>query len=87
MESKALHSHCESMPQPLNSLLVAFVQVASGLDSLKAIGLIHCDLHMANIMVADHRAAHLNFKIIDFGLAIHKSKTSPGMVLQPLHFR
>lgn len=75
------------MPQSLNSLLVAFFQLASGLDTLKAIGLIHSDLHMANVMIADRQVAHLNFKIIDFGLAIHKSQAFPGMVLQPLNFR
>lgn len=62
-------------------------QVAIGLNTLKAIGLIHSDLHIGNIMVVDRKAEHLNFKIIDFGLALHKSRASPGMILQPVHFR
>lgn len=61
-------------------LLVAF-------EALKSIGMIHRDLKSDNIMLVNHNVQPLKVKLIDFGLATHRSELSPDMILQPLEFR
>lgn len=64
-------------------------QLATALEVLKFIGIIHTDIHIYNIMLADHRLEPLTFKLIDYGLAISSSKVEAelGKSLQPNDYR
>lgn len=50
------------------------MQVATALRHLKDLGVIHTDLKLNNIMIEKLLANPLTVKVIDFGLAIHKSE-------------
>lgn len=68
-------------------LLVGYLQVATAMEALKRVGVIHTDLHLNNIMLVDHRSTPLRVKLIDFGFAIPESEAKPGMTLQKTCFR
>lgn len=69
-------------------LLVSWIfKVATALDALASIGLIHGDLHPSNIMVSKHLPEPLKVKVIDFGTAFSVSKAEPVMSLQIISFR
>ena len=57
------------------------------MDALKSIQIIHCDVKPDNIMIVDREIQPLKVKLIDFGLAIPKSKMREGMTRQTLHYR
>lgn len=62
-------------------------KVATALDALASIGLIHGDLHPSNIMVSKHLPEPLKVKVIDFGTSFSASKAEPVMSLQIISFR
>lgn len=64
-------------------------QLATALEVLKLVGIIHTDIHIYNIMLVDHRSEPLTFKLIDYGLAITSSKVQAelGKSLQPNDYR
>lgn len=59
-----------------------YLQVATALGELESIGVIHANIHPENILVAGVQIKPLRVKIIDFGLALHRSEAKPGMALQ-----
>ncbi|KAI3357533.1 hypothetical protein L3Q82_015943, partial [Scortum barcoo] len=74
-------------PLPLNGIRIIIKDVATALNALKDIGLIHTDLKMDNIMLVDHQKQPFRVKIIDFGLSIQTSEARPGKEVQPLWHR
>ncbi|XP_075875955.1 homeodomain-interacting protein kinase 1-like [Nelusetta ayraudi] len=74
-------------PLPLNEIRAIVQQVATALDALASIGLIHGDLHPSNIMVSKHLPEPLKVKVIDFGTSFSASKAEPVMSLQIISFR
>ncbi|KAL7397587.1 hypothetical protein ABVT39_024529 [Epinephelus coioides] len=62
-------------------------QMATTLQLLGSLGLVHTDLKLDNIMIVDHVNQPLKVKMIDFGLALHVSKMNSGMEMQALHYR
>lgn len=56
--------------------------MATALDALKKIGVIHCDVRPENIMLVDHVRQPFRVKLIDFGLAIFSSKAKQGRIHQ-----
>ncbi|XP_030277579.1 homeodomain-interacting protein kinase 2-like isoform X2 [Sparus aurata] len=75
------------MPMLLSDIRNIIQQLATALDALKGIGVIHTDLKLQNIMMENHRMRPFKVKLIDFGLAIPTSKARQGMHLQPLSLR
>lgn len=64
-----------------------YLQVATALNALKSIGIIHGDLKLNNIMLVDHVRKPLELKVIDFGLAMKTSKVKQGKQVQILSYR
>ena len=62
-------------------------QVAIALNHLKAIGMIHADLKLENVMLVNHAQEPYRVKVIDFGLACNVSSAQPGAYIQTLPYR
>ncbi|XP_034038288.1 homeodomain-interacting protein kinase 1-like [Thalassophryne amazonica] len=60
-------------PLPLQDIRFIIQQLATALQQLDNIDLIHSDIKMENIVLVDHRRQGLKLKLIDFGLACDKS--------------
>lgn len=63
------------------------MKVATALDALKRMDVIHTDIKSDNIMLVNQHINPLKVKLIDFGLAMPKSSIRQGMTLQALDFR
>lgn len=61
--------------------------MATALQLLRSLGVVHTDLKLDNIMMVDHVNQPLKIKMIDFGLARHVSQTEWGSYMQPLYYR
>ncbi|KAI9517275.1 hypothetical protein NQZ68_008535 [Dissostichus eleginoides] len=72
------------LPLPLKGIKTMIRDLATALDTLKGIGIIHSDLKMDNVMLVNHHVKPLRVKLIDFGLAVKISEVWPGVVMQPL---
>lgn len=59
-------------------------QLATALQTLRSIGLMHTDIKMDNVMLVNHRLQPFRVKLIDFGLARSVSAVAKGAVIQPL---
>ncbi|KAA8586107.1 hypothetical protein FQN60_007676 [Etheostoma spectabile] len=62
-------------------------QLATALGHLKAAGIIHADLKLANVMLVNHVREPFRVKVIDFGLAGDVSAAKRGSYIQTRHFR
>ncbi|XP_042362988.1 dual specificity tyrosine-phosphorylation-regulated kinase 1A-like [Plectropomus leopardus] len=62
-------------------------QLATALNFLRSVGVVHADLKPANIMMVDHLRQPLKIKVIDFGLACFKDEARTGAILQTLYYR
>ncbi|CAB1431028.1 unnamed protein product [Pleuronectes platessa] len=62
-------------------------QVAQALKHLKAVGIIHADLKLDNIMLVDQLRQPYRVKLIDFGLAHEVSAAVVGSYLQTRPYR
>ena len=61
-----------------------YFQLATALDYLSTIGIIHADLKPENIMLTGQG---MKVKLIDFGLSLHESQVEIGMVMQTVWYR
>ena len=64
-----------------------WLQMATALQFLRSIGIVHTDIKLDNIMLVDHKNQPLKVKMIDFGLARHVSYSQWGSQVQPLNYR
>ncbi|XP_071352192.1 homeodomain-interacting protein kinase 1-like isoform X2 [Trachinotus anak] len=55
----------------LREIRLIVQQLATDLEFLKTVGIIHADLKPENIMMVDRLGQPLRVKVIDFGLACH----------------
>eukprot|EP00064_Thunnus_orientalis_P006703 superscaffoldBa00000712_g6721 len=62
-------------------------QLATAMQFLASIGIVHADLKLDNIMMVDHLRQPLRVKVIDFGLAFPVSEAMPGSTLQAQWYR
>ncbi|KAL7396582.1 hypothetical protein ABVT39_008200 [Epinephelus coioides] len=62
-------------------------QLASALNALESIKVIHADIKLDNIMLVDRNAQPLRVKLIDFGMALPSSSAKQGQHRQVLNFR
>ncbi|XP_044065504.1 homeodomain-interacting protein kinase 1-like isoform X2 [Siniperca chuatsi] len=62
-------------------------QMATTLQLLRSLGVVHTDLKPDNIMMVDRVNQPLKIKMIDFGLACHVSQTQWGSYIQPRYYR
>lgn len=62
-------------------------QIAKALRHLKAVGVIHGDLRIENVMLVDHGRQPYKVKLTNFGLAREVSAVTPGMRVQGLWYR
>lgn len=62
-------------------------QLASALETLKSIGVMHCDISLANVMLVNHEKKPFRVKLIDFGLAHEVSSVPQGSTIQQCHYR
>ncbi|XP_026087045.1 homeodomain-interacting protein kinase 3-like isoform X2 [Carassius auratus] len=74
-------------PLPLKVIRPILQQVATALNKLKAMGLIHADLKPENIMLVDPVRQPYRVKVIDFGSASHVSKAVCSTYLQSRYYR
>ncbi|XP_008421938.1 homeodomain-interacting protein kinase 2-like [Poecilia reticulata] len=58
-------------PLKLQEIRTVIQQLATALEGLKKVQIIHSDLKTNNIMVVNQRKKPLQVKLIDFGLALH----------------
>ncbi|XP_063758740.1 homeodomain-interacting protein kinase 3-like [Eleginops maclovinus] len=87
MLDMSLHDYMNSkgrLPLPLNGIRMVIKDLATALDTLKGIGIIHTDIKLDNVMLKDHHLQPFSVKLIDFGLAVKTSEVWPGAVVQPL---
>ncbi|XP_055015066.1 homeodomain-interacting protein kinase 1-like [Boleophthalmus pectinirostris] len=61
--------HRTNAPLRLSDVRTITKQVATALDALKEMSIIHADIKQGNVMVVDHRQRPPQVKLIDFGLA------------------
>ncbi|KAI3369730.1 hypothetical protein L3Q82_024397 [Scortum barcoo] len=73
-------------PMRLEDIRAVIQQLATALDSLKSVGLIHTDLKPNNIMFVDHVKKPFQVKVIDFGMAVLTSE-APLMINQTPCFK
>ncbi|TWW60040.1 Homeodomain-interacting protein kinase 2 [Takifugu flavidus] len=71
-------------PLPLKSIRLIVQQLATALQTLRSIGLMHTDIKMDNVMLVNHRLQPFKVKLIDFGLARSVSAVVKGVTIQPL---
>ncbi|CAL9689983.1 unnamed protein product [Knipowitschia caucasica] len=62
-------------------------QMATALGVMCDYGIIHTDIKTDNIMVSDHTSQQLQFKLIDFGLAMYLDSVKPGTTVACLPLR
>ncbi|KAL7398285.1 hypothetical protein ABVT39_007225 [Epinephelus coioides] len=62
-------------------------QLASALNALESIKVIHADITFNNIMLVDRKAQPLRVKLIDFGLALSSSLVKQGLRRQVKTYR
>ncbi|CAJ1083803.1 homeodomain-interacting protein kinase 1-like isoform X1 [Xyrichtys novacula] len=74
-------------PPLLSEIRPIIQQVASALDHLKTIGMIHADLKLDNVMLVDHQHQPFRVKVIDFGLAEDVSAATLGSYIQTRPYR
>ncbi|TWW69454.1 Homeodomain-interacting protein kinase 2 [Takifugu flavidus] len=74
-------------PLPLEGIRLIVQQLAVALQSLRSVGLTHCDIKLDNIMLVDHEKQPFRIKLIDFGLADVASSIPQGSVIQALSYR
>ncbi|XP_018558048.2 homeodomain-interacting protein kinase 1 [Lates calcarifer] len=74
-------------PMRLENIRTVIQQLATALNALKTVSLIHCDIKIDNVMMVDHKRQPFRVKLIDFGLAFFKSQAMLGMVGQALPYR
>ncbi|KAK5880458.1 hypothetical protein CesoFtcFv8_023482 [Champsocephalus esox] len=87
MLDMSLHDYMNKrgrLPLPLKGIQIMIRDLATALDTLKGIGIIHSDLKMDNVMLVNHHVKPLRVKLIDFGLAVKISEVWPRVVMQPL---
>ncbi|XP_042340031.1 homeodomain-interacting protein kinase 1-like [Plectropomus leopardus] len=82
-----LYQFTEIRPLELNEIRPIVQQLASALDFLKTVGVIHADLKPENIMMVDHVRQPLKVKVIDFGIACQDPEGKTGVILQSLWYR
>lgn len=63
------------------------LQLLVALNALSNIGVLHTDIKPDNVMFVNSQIQPLRIKLIDFGLAISRSRVNPGMDLQPTGYR
>lgn len=63
------------------------IQLLVALNALSSIGVLHTDIKPDNVMFVNSQIQPLRIKLIDFGLAISRSRVNPGMDLQPTGYR
>ena len=61
--------------------------MATALNALKTVEVIHADIKLDNIMLVDQEARPLTVKLIDFGLAFPTSIAKQGETHQTAHYR
>ncbi|XP_056876553.1 homeodomain-interacting protein kinase 1-like [Takifugu flavidus] len=71
-------------PLPLKAIRSIVQQLAIALQSLRSVGLTHCDIKLDNIMLVDHEKQPFRVKLIDFGIATVASTVPQGSVIQVL---
>lgn len=67
--------------------LTLYLQLATAFDGLKIVGLIHGDLKPDNIMLVKDQEQSYTLKLIDFGLAFHRSEAVVGSTHQLPYYR
>ncbi|KAJ4926385.1 hypothetical protein JOQ06_016269 [Pogonophryne albipinna] len=85
MLDMSLHDYMNKrrrLPLPLKGIQMMIRDLATALDTLKGIGIIHSDLKMDNVMLVNHHVKPFRVKLIDFGLAVKISEVWPGVVMQ-----
>ncbi|KAE8293906.1 Homeodomain-interacting protein kinase 2 [Larimichthys crocea] len=76
-----------SNPLKLVEIRPIVQQLATALEFLMNIGIVHADLKLANIMLVEQFNQPLRVKIIDFGLASDNPRACTGLTLQTLWYR
>ncbi len=59
----------DSGPMDVETALPMFIQICDALAHAHSHGIVHRDLKPKNIMIAENEPAHLNVRIVDFGIA------------------
>ncbi|GAA6216502.1 homeodomain-interacting protein kinase 2-like [Lates japonicus] len=75
------------VPVPIDGIRIIIKDLATALNALKGVGLIHTDLKLDNIMLVDHQRQPFRVRLIDFGLTLHTFEAKPGIGVQPLWHR
>lgn len=71
---------------PVSEMRSIIRQVATALNHLNSIGVVHADLKPNNVMIVDRQQQPFKVKLIDFGLS-YLSSGPPGVVVQTMFYR
>lgn len=63
------------------------LQMATALQALKSVEVIHSDIKLDNIMLVDRKLKPLRVKLIDFGLAFPTCRARQGATHQTINYR
>ncbi|XP_047190218.1 homeodomain-interacting protein kinase 2-like isoform X2 [Scophthalmus maximus] len=77
----------DSQPLHLNEIRPIVQQLACALGHLKAVGVIHADLKLENVMLVNHLQEPYRVKVIDFGQAQNVSAGQLGSYIQTRQYR
>ncbi|TWW80475.1 Homeodomain-interacting protein kinase 3 [Takifugu flavidus] len=71
----------------LKAISMIVQQLAAPLETLKSIGVMHCDISLPNVMLVNHEKEPFRVKLIDFGLAHEVSYVPQGSTIQKCNYR
>ncbi|KAK9524729.1 hypothetical protein VZT92_017098 [Zoarces viviparus] len=79
----------ETRRKPLSLSMIRPIaqQLLTAFDALKGIGVVHSDLKIDNVMLADHPGEPFRVKLIDFGASFYTFENVRGHLMQPLGYR
>ena len=79
VQGKSLRTVTDQGPLPISRALHIARQIATAVAAAHALGIVHRDLKPENVMLVEKNGGHDFVKVLDFGVAKVRCKTSPNV--------